>query len=137
VHSLTPDGQMMLDFGDVFARPVTRAKIGDDYERSHPGGHFESNYNLLYDLATRYNDSKIQGVADWMKSLGHTGQEEWWTLAWRNSKLKAMPIEKVESWHHFLNHDVVFWRSLDMRVIPDSCSGRGIGRVASTGELKD
>jgi hypothetical protein len=26
-HSLTPGGQMMFDFGDVFAGPVTRAKI--------------------------------------------------------------------------------------------------------------
>jgi phage-related protein len=110
-HSLTPGGQMMFDFGDVFAGPVTRAKIGDDYERSHPDGHFESNYNLLYDLAARYNDSEIQGVADWMNSMGHTGQEEWWTLAWRNPRLKAMPIEKVEPWHHFPDHDVVFWRS--------------------------
>jgi Domain of unknown function (DUF4962)/Heparinase II/III-like protein len=110
-HSLTPGGQMMFDFGDVFEGPVTRAKMGDDYERSHPRGHFESNYNLLYDLAARYNDSEIQGVADWMKSMGHTGQEEWWTLAWRNPKLKATPIEKVEPWHHFPDHDVVFWRS--------------------------
>jgi len=110
-HSLTPGGQMMFDFGDVFAGPVTREKTGDDYERSHPNGHFESNYNLLYDLAANYNDSEVQGVADWMKSQGHTGQEEWWTLAWRNPKLKGTPIEKIEPWHHFTDHDVVFWRS--------------------------
>jgi hypothetical protein len=110
-HSLTPGGQMMFDFGDVFAGPITRAKMGEDYERSHPDGHFESNYNLLYDLAARYNDSEIQGVADWMKSMGHTGQEEWWTLAWRNPRLKAIPIEKLEPWHHFTDHDVVYWRS--------------------------
>jgi Domain of unknown function (DUF4962)/Heparinase II/III-like protein len=110
-HSLTPGGQMMFDFGDVFAGPITRAKTGDDYERSHPGGHFESNYNLLYDLAARYSDSEIQGVADWMKSLGHTGQEEWWTLAWRNPKLLATPIGKIEPWHHFTDHGVVYWRT--------------------------
>ncbi len=110
-HSLTPGGQMMFDFGDVFAGPITRAKTGDDYERSHPGGHFESNYNLLYDLASRYNDSEIQGVADWMKGMGHTSQEEWWTLAWRNPKLESTPIEALKPWHHFPDHDVVFWRS--------------------------
>jgi hypothetical protein len=110
-HSLTPGGQMMFDFGDVFAGPITRAKTGDDYERSHPDEHFETNYNLLYDLATQYNDGEIQGVADWMKSMGHTGQEEWWTLVWRNPKLKSTPIEKIEPWHHFTDHDVVFWRS--------------------------
>jgi Domain of unknown function (DUF4962)/Heparinase II/III-like protein len=110
-HSLTPGGQMMFDFGDVFAGPITRAKTGDDYERSHPGGHFESNYNLLYDLASRYNDGEIQGVADWMKSMGHTGQEEWWTLVWRNPELKAKSINDLNPWHHFPDHDVVFWRS--------------------------
>jgi hypothetical protein len=46
-----------------------------------------------------------------MKNMGHTGQEEWWTLAWRNPMLKATPIEKVEVWHHFTDHDVVFWRT--------------------------
>jgi len=110
-HSLTPGGQMIFDFGDVFAGPITRAKTGDDYERSHPDGHFESNYNLLYDLASRYNDSDIQGVADWMKGMGHTGQEEWWTLAWRKLDLKSTPIEKIDPWYHFTDHDVVFWRS--------------------------
>jgi len=60
-HSLTPGGQTMFDFGDVFEGPITRAKMGDDYERSHPGGHFESNYNLLYDLGgpiQRQRDSR-------------------------------------------------------------------------------
>lgn len=110
-HSLTPGGQMMFDFGDVFAGPVTRAKMGDDYERSHPNGHFESNYNLLYDLAARFNSSEIQGVADWMKSLGHTGQEEWWTLVWRNPALKSAPISSIPTWHRFPDHDVAYWRS--------------------------
>jgi hypothetical protein len=111
LNSLAPGGQFPFDFGDVYAGPVTRAKQGDDYERSHPGGHYESNYNLLYDLAARYNDPDIEGVADWMKSLGHTGQEEWWTLAWRNPQLKATPIEKMQPWHYFPDHDVVYWRS--------------------------
>ena len=111
LHSLTPGGQLPFDFGDVYAGPITRAKQGDDYARSHPNGHYESNYNLLYDLATRFNDSEIQGVADWMKRLGHTSQEEWWTLAWRNPKLPAMPVEKMTPWHHFEDHDVVYWRS--------------------------
>ena len=52
-HALLPGGQSMFDFGDVFDGPITRAKQGEDYERSHPNGHFESNYNLLYDLAAR------------------------------------------------------------------------------------
>ena len=49
---------MMFDFGDVFEGPITRARKGEDYERSHPGGHFETNYNLLYDLAARFHDPR-------------------------------------------------------------------------------
>jgi hypothetical protein len=110
-YSLTPGGQTVFDFGDVYAGPTTRAKTGDDYKRSHPGGHFESNYNLLYDLASRYHDSEIQGVADWIKSMGHTSQEEWWTLVWRNPELASKPITQLQPWHWFRDHDVVFWRS--------------------------
>jgi len=114
-HSLVPGGQTMFDFGDVFDGPETRALKGEDYERSHPviGGrtHFETNYNLLYDLAGRFHSTEIQGVADWMKSLGHTSQEEWWTLAWRDDALGSMPIEKLPKWHLFADHQVAFWRS--------------------------
>jgi len=110
-NSVTPGGEMMFDFGDVFEGPITRAREGDDYQRSHPGGHFESNYNLLYDLARRFHDSQIQGVADWLKGMGHTGQEEWWTLAWHDDALPATPMSKIPTYHWFHDHDVAYWRS--------------------------
>ena len=110
-HSLVPGGQTMFDFGDVFAGPATRAKQGEDYERSHPAGHFESNYNILYDFARRFRDPQIQGVADWMRSLGHTGQEPWWTLVWRDNSLASTAIERLPTYHRFADQDVVFWRS--------------------------
>jgi Domain of unknown function (DUF4962)/Heparinase II/III-like protein len=110
-HALLPGGQSMFDFGDVFDGPITRAKQGEDYERSHPGGHFESNYNLLYDLAREFHSSEIQGVADWMKSQGHTGQEPWWTLVWHDPALASQPITSLQAWHRFPDHDVAFWRS--------------------------
>jgi hypothetical protein len=110
-HALLPGGQSMFDFGDVFEGPITRAKQGEDYERSHPAGHFESNYNLLYDLAARFHSPEIQGVADWMKSQGHTAQEPWWTLVWHDRALASEPIAKLAPWHRFPDHDVAFWRS--------------------------
>ena len=110
-HALLPGAQSMFDFGDVFEGPVTRAKIGDDYERSHPNGHFESNYTLLYDLAARFHSPDIQGVADWMKSQGHTAQEPWWTLVWRDPSIVPTPIAKLPTFHRFEDHDVAFWRS--------------------------
>ncbi len=111
IHSLTPGGEFMFDFGDVFGGPITRQRIGDDYERSHPNGHLESNYNVLYDLAARYRSPDVQGAADWMRSLGHTGQEEWWTLAWRDPSLGSTPIASIPAYHWFKDHDVVYWRS--------------------------
>lgn len=115
-HSLTPGGQTMFDFGDVFEGPLTRAHGGTEYARSHPLGvdgvdHFETNYNLLYDLARRFHSSEIQGVADWMKSQGNSNAEEWWTLAWRDDALESQPIEKLAPWHHFTDADVIYWRS--------------------------
>ncbi|HEY4356187.1 MAG TPA: DUF4962 domain-containing protein [Acidobacteriaceae bacterium] len=110
-HALLPGGEFMFDFGDVFEGPITRARQGEDYERSHPNGHLESNYNILYDLAARFHSSEIQGVADWMKSQGHTGQEPWWTLVWHDDALPAESITKLPPYHRFEDHDVAFWRS--------------------------
>lgn len=110
-HALLPGGQSMFDLGDVFEGPITRNKIGDDYERSHPNGHFESNYNILYDLAARYHSSEIQGVADWMKSQGHTGQEPWWSLVWHDASVPSQPMSKLDPYHHFKDMDVAFWRT--------------------------
>jgi len=110
-HSLLPGGKMMFDFGDVFAGPISRAHKGEDYQRSHPGGHLESNYNLLYDLAAHFHDPQIQGIADWMKSQGNVSQEEWWTLVWRDPKLASEPMSKVATWYWFRDHDVAYWRS--------------------------
>ncbi len=110
-HVLTPGGQTMFDFGDVFEGPITRAKQGDEYERSHPGGKLHSNYNILFDLASRYRSSDTQGVAMWMQSLGHVNQEDWWSLAWYDANLPATPIQKLEPWHYFADQDVVFWRT--------------------------
>jgi hypothetical protein len=115
-HTLTPGGQTIFDFGDVFEGPATRAHGGTEYDRSHPKGtdgvdHFETNYNLLYDLARHYKSSEIQGVADWMKGMGNSNGEEWWSLAWRDDRLASQPMSKLPPWHHFADADVVFWRS--------------------------
>ena len=110
-HILTPGGQTMFDFGDVFEGPITRAKTGEEYERSHPGGRLHSNYNILFDLASRYQSTETQGVAKWMESMGHVNQEDWWSIAWLDAKLPATPITKLSPYHYFPDHGVVFWRT--------------------------
>ena len=111
-HAQLPGGKDDFDFGDVYGGPISRAGKGEDYERSHPGGHFLTNYNVLYDLAREFHDPKAQGVADWMRDTLHQANaEEWWSLVWRDDNVKSAPITSLEPWHHFPDMDVVFWRS--------------------------
>ena len=110
-HDLVPGGDTMFDFGDVFEGPITRAKQGEEYTRSHPGGHLHTNYNLLYRLAQRYQDAEIQGVALWMRAHKQVNFEDWWSLAWFDNHLKPTPMESLPRWHYFPDHEVVFWRS--------------------------
>lgn len=110
-HSMVPGGQTIFDFGDAFEGALTRAHQGEAWPRSHPDGHFMTSYNLLYDLAAHFHDSQIQGVAHWMKGLGHLNAEEWWSLVWYDEKLPADPIESLPHWHYFRDHEVVYWRT--------------------------
>ena len=110
-HSTLPGGEFNFDFGDIYAGPITRSRTGDDYERERLNGHFRSNYNILFNLASRYGNGEIQGVADWLKAKGQVNAEEFWTFIWYNPKIKSVPIEKQEKWHYFPDHDVAYWRS--------------------------
>jgi hypothetical protein len=110
-NSLTPGGQTVFDFGDVFEGPLTRARQEPEYSRTHPGGKFHTNYNLLFDLAARYKDPEIQGVARWLESLGHVNAEDWWSLPWYDAEVKATPIQQVSTSHYFPDHEVVYWRT--------------------------
>lgn len=110
-HATLPGGEFNFDFGDIYAGNITRSRQGNDYERERIGGHFRTNYNILYNLASRYQNGEAQGVADWLKSKGQVNAEEFWTFIWYNDSIKSVPIEKQEKWHYFPDHDVVYWRS--------------------------
>jgi phage-related protein len=110
-HATLPGGEFNFDFGDIYAGNVTRSRKGDDYERERINGKFRTNYNILYNLATRYQNGEAQGVADWLKSKGQVNAEEIWTFIWHNPQVKSTPIERQSRWHYFPDHDVAFWRS--------------------------
>jgi len=110
-HSMLPGGDYVFDFGDIFEGPLTRAHLGAEYPRTHPQGHFNTNYNLLYRLAQRFQNGEAQGVADWLKQFGQVNAEDFWSLIWYDAKLKAVPIEKQTTWHYFPDSDVFYWRS--------------------------
>ena len=110
-HSTLPGGEFNFDFGDIYAGPITRSRKGDDYDRERINGKFRTNYNILYNLATRYGDGEIQGVADWLKSKGQVNAEEFWSFIWYNPSIKSVPIERQAKWHYFADHDVAYWRS--------------------------
>jgi hypothetical protein len=110
-HSLTPNGQDVFDFGDVFEGPLTRARHGEEAARTHPNGKLHSNYNLLYRLAARFQDKDAQGVANWMASLGHVCAEDFWSLQWYDPALAASPMSSIAPHHHFEDLGTVYWRS--------------------------
>jgi len=110
-HSMLPSGRYVFDFGDIFEGPLTRAGRGDEYPRTHPQGHFATNYNLLYRLAQRFQSGEAQGVAAWLKGLDQVNAEDFWSLVWYDAHLKPIPIERQPAWHYFPDHDVFYWRS--------------------------
>ena len=110
-HATLPGGEFNFDYGDIYAGNITRSRKGDDYERERIGGHFRTNYNIIYHLADVYQNGEAQGVADWLKSKGQVNAEEFWTFIWHNDQIKSVPIEKQEKYHYFPDHEVVYWRS--------------------------
>jgi hypothetical protein len=110
-HSLLPGGQYVFDFGDIFEGPLTRNGKGEEYKRSHPGGRFHTNYNLLYRMAARFRDAEAQGVAAWMEGLDHYNAEDYWSLLWYDPTVPVVSINRQQPWHYFADHEVVFWRS--------------------------
>ena len=110
-HSMLPSGQYVFDFGDIFEGPLTRAGRGGEYKRTHPGGRFHTNYNLLYRMASRFRSGEAQGVAEWLKGFGQVNAEDFWSLIWYDPAVRAVPVERQGRWHHFEDHGVVYWRS--------------------------
>lgn len=110
-HSMLPSGKYVFDFGDIYEGPLTRAGKGGEYKRTHPNGHFHTNYNLLYRTASRFRNPEAQGVAAWLSTFNQVNAEDFWSLIWYDSSLPATPMDQVETWHYFPDHEVVYWRT--------------------------
>jgi hypothetical protein len=110
-HVMLPDGQTVFDFGDIWQGPLTRAKQGDDYAREYPTGTLKSNYNVLYRIAARFGDPETQAVAERLRGFGHTNQEEWWSLIWRDPSVKPAAMSRIPLAHHFEDSGYVFYRT--------------------------
>ena len=110
-HSLLPNGHDVADFGDIWEGPLTRAKTGKEYGRVYPGGTLQSNYNILYGVASRFRDPEAQAVADRFRRFGHSNLEEYWSLLWRDPSLASAPIAGLPLFHHFKDSGVVFRRT--------------------------
>ena len=110
-QSMLPGANDVFDFGDVFEGPSTRARTGADAERTHPGGHLHSNFNLLYRTAQEFHSGEDQGVANWLASKGQVNFEDLWSLIWFDPSVKPVSIEEQPTSYHFKDHDVAFWRT--------------------------
>ena len=110
-HANLPGAETHFDYGDTYTGNLTRAKKSEDYFRERIDGQFVTSYNVLYKLASQYQNGEAQGVANWLKSKGQLSAEEMWYFIWYDPSIESFPIEKQKSWHYFSDHDVVFWRS--------------------------
>lgn len=110
-HATLPGAEFHFDYGDTYTGNLTRSKKAEDYHRERINGHFQSSYNVLYNLANKFQNGEAQGVADWLKKKGQVSAEEMWTFIWYNPEIKSIPLEEQETWHYFADHNVVFWRS--------------------------
>lgn len=110
-HATLPGGDFHFDYGDTYTGNLTRSKKSEDYSRERIGGHFQSSYNILYQLASKYQNKEMQGVANWLKEIGQVNAEEMWSFIWFDPAIQAIPIEQQQTWHYFADHDVVYWRS--------------------------
>jgi hypothetical protein len=110
-HSILPDGQTVVDFGDIWEGPITRLHKGDDYPRVYPDGRLRSNYNILYRVAARLRDPETEAVAERLRDFGQSNHEEYWTLIWRDPSLKAAPMSRIPLRHHFADSGVAYIRT--------------------------
>ncbi|HYS55953.1 MAG TPA: DUF4962 domain-containing protein [Thermoanaerobaculia bacterium] len=110
-HSVLPDGQTVVDFGDIWEGPLTRLHKGADYPRVYPDGRLRSNYNILYRVAARLRDPETQAVAERLRAFGQSNHEEYWTLIWRDPSLEAAPMTRIPLRHHFEDSGVAYIRT--------------------------
>ncbi len=110
-HTILPDGQTVVDFGDIWEGPITRLHKGVDYPRVYPDGRLRSNYNILYRVAARLRDPETQAVADRLRAFGQSNHEEYWTLIWRDPSLEAAPMSRIPLRHHFEDSGVAYIRT--------------------------
>jgi hypothetical protein len=110
-HALLPDGRTVVDFGDIWEGAATRAGAGADYPRVYPGGTLQSNFNVLYRVAARFQDPEAQAVAARYASFRHSNLEEYWTLLWRDAALLPSSMDALPLRHHFADSGVVYART--------------------------
>lgn len=110
-HATLPGAEFHFDYGDTYTGNLTRDKKAEDYHRERINGHFQSSYNILYNIANKYEVGEAQGVADWLKAKGQVSAEEMWSFIWYNPSMESIPLEEQSTYHYFEDHDVVFWRS--------------------------
>jgi heparinase II/III-like protein/uncharacterized protein DUF4962 len=110
-HALLPDGQRAFDFGDIWEGPLTRAQSGAEYARVYPGGTLQSNFNVMYRVASRLRDGESQAVAERYEAFGHSNLEEYWSLIWRDPAQRASAIASIPLARHFEDSGVVMVRT--------------------------
>jgi hypothetical protein len=103
-HSILPDGHDVFDFGDTGRGATDRNKSAKN--------RLNTSYEVLYRLASKYNDSEAQGIADWLRlTLKTTTWENGWAFHAHDSRISPAPMSSIPESYYFRDNETAFWRS--------------------------
>jgi len=73
---------------------------------------FSINQNTgLFRIASLFDDGAAMAVASRLAQMGDRVDDPSMYFLWRDDSVKAAPMQTLPTYHHFVDHDVVFWRS--------------------------
>lgn len=105
MHSILPDRKNIFDFADVGDGSLNRNGTS---QREKLYGEYE----ILYRLASVYQDSEAQAIADFTrKETVFETREPMWAFISRDPNLKPAPLSQIPTQVYFKDNDTVFWRS--------------------------
>jgi hypothetical protein len=103
-HSVLPDGRWSFDFGDT--------GNGSKDRLNEKRGALNTGHEVLYRLASVFNDAESQTVADHHAITLKTKTEvPLWSWISRDPSLKPAPMANLATSRHFEDHGMAYWRS--------------------------
>ncbi len=100
LHIALPGSPFLYDIGDTGKGALSR-----------PGGFRINRLTMLYGIASALRDGNSQAAADRFAALGDNADDPSMYFLRYDPTVPSPPLAEFAPYHHFTDHDVVFWRS--------------------------